>query len=51
MLEDTVMRSLGQAANGRKPWNLTRKYRPDVVCMDVKMPRMERHHRCRHYLR
>ena len=29
------------AANGEEAVELTRKYRPDVVCMDVKMPRMD----------
>ncbi len=35
------MRSLVRPPTARKPLELTRKYRPDVVCMDVKMPRMD----------
>ena len=41
MLEDSGYEVVGQAANGEEAVELTRKYRPDVVCMDVKMPRME----------
>ena len=37
----TVIEVVGQAANGEEAVELTRKYRPDVVCMDVKMPRMD----------
>ena len=40
MLEDNGYEVVGQAANGEEAVELTRKYRPDVVCMDVKMPRM-----------
>ena len=41
MLEDNDYKVVGQAANGEEAVELTRKYRPDVVCMDVKMPRMD----------
>ena len=41
MLEDNGYEVVGQAANGEEAVGLTRKYRPDVVCMDVKMPRMD----------
>ena len=36
MLEDNGYEVVGQAANGEEAVELTRKYRPDVVCMDVK---------------
>lgn len=38
MLEDNGYKIVGQAANGEEAVNLTRQFRPDVVCMDVKMP-------------
>lgn len=38
MLEDNGYKVIGQAANGEEAVNLTRQFRPDVVCMDVKMP-------------
>lgn len=41
MLEDNGFEVVGQAANGEEAVELTRKLRPDVVCMDVKMPRMD----------
>lgn len=41
MLEDNGYQVLGEAANGEEAIELTRKFRPDVVCMDVKMPRMD----------
>ena len=41
MLEDNGYKVVGQAANGEEAVELTRKLRPDVVCMDVKMPRMD----------
>ena len=41
MLEDNGYEVVGQDANGEEAVELTRKYRPDVVCMDVKMPRMD----------
>ncbi|WP_314685937.1 response regulator [uncultured Bifidobacterium sp.] len=41
MLEDNGYEVVGQAANGEEAVELTRKLRPDVVCMDVKMPRMD----------
>jgi response regulator NasT len=39
MLEDNGYTVVGEAANGEEAVDLTRKLRPDVVCMDVKMPR------------
>lgn len=41
MLEDNGYKVVGEAANGEEAVELTRKERPDVVCMDVKMPRMD----------
>ncbi|MCO6557975.1 MAG: response regulator [Bifidobacterium sp.] len=41
MLEDNDYKVVGEAANGEEAVELTRKFRPDVVCMDVKMPRMD----------
>ena len=41
MLEDNGYKVVGEAANGEEAIELTRKLRPDVVCMDVKMPRMD----------
>lgn len=41
MLEDNGYQVVGEAANGEEAVELTRKFRPDVVCMDVKMPRMD----------
>ncbi|NEG89357.1 ANTAR domain-containing response regulator [Bifidobacterium aerophilum] len=41
MLEDNGYKVVGEAANGEEAVELTRKFRPDVVCMDVKMPRMD----------
>ncbi|MDN6050752.1 ANTAR domain-containing response regulator [Bifidobacterium mongoliense] len=41
MLEDNGYEVVGQAANGEEAVELTRKHRPNVVCMDVKMPRMD----------
>ena len=41
ILEDNGYEVVGEAANGEEAVELTRKYRPDVVCMDVKMPRMD----------
>lgn len=38
MLEDNGYKVVGQAANGQEAIELTREHRPDVVCMDVKMP-------------
>ena len=38
MLEDNGYEVVGQAANGQEAIALTRENRPDVVCMDVKMP-------------
>ncbi|RBP98353.1 two-component system response regulator [Bifidobacterium aemilianum] len=41
MLEDNGYEVVGEAANGEEAVELTRKLKPDVVCMDVKMPRMD----------
>lgn len=41
MLEDNGYEVVGEAANGEEAIELTRKYRPDVVCMDVKMTRTD----------
>ena len=41
MLEDSGYEVVGEAANGEDAVELTRKFRPSVVCMDVKMPRMD----------
>ena len=38
MLEDNGYEVVGEAANGEEAVELTRKFRPSVVCMDVKMP-------------
>ena len=36
MLEDNGYEVVGEAANGEEAVELTRKFRPSVVCMDVK---------------
>lgn len=41
MLEDNGYEVVGEAANGEEAVELTCKFRPSVVCMDVKMPRMD----------
>lgn len=41
MLEDNGYKVVGEAANGEEAIDLTRKTHPDVVCMDVKMPRVD----------
>ncbi|AMK58284.1 ANTAR domain-containing response regulator [Bifidobacterium angulatum] len=41
MLEDNGYEVVGEAANGEEAVDLARAKRPDVVCMDVKMPRMD----------
>ena len=41
MLEDNGYEVVGEAANGEEAVELTRKFRPSVVCMDVKMPRLD----------
>lgn len=41
MLEDNGYEVVGEAANGEEAVDLARARRPDVVCMDVKMPRMD----------
>ena len=41
MLEDNGYEFVGEAANGEEAVDLARAKSPDVVCMDVKMPRMD----------
>ena len=41
MLEDNGYEVVGQAANGEEAVEQTRRLRPDVVCMDVKMPKVD----------
>lgn len=41
MLEDNDYEVIGEAANGEEAVELARKLRPDVICMDVKMPHMD----------
>ena len=41
MLEDNGYEVVGEVANGEEAVDLARAKRPDVVCMDVKMPRMD----------
>ncbi|NEG69295.1 ANTAR domain-containing response regulator [Bifidobacterium choloepi] len=41
MLEDNGYEVVGEAANGEEAVDLTRELKPDVVCMDVKMPKMD----------
>ena len=41
MLEDNGYTVVGQAANGAEAVELTREHHPDVVCMDVKMPKVD----------
>lgn len=41
MLEDNGYEVVGEAANGEEAVELTRQFRPDVVCMDITMPRMD----------
>ena len=56
MLEDNGYEVVGQAANGEEAVELTRKYRPDVVCMDAHRILPDRsgeegHRRWRHGIR
>ena len=41
MLEDAGHEIVGEASNGLKAVELTRKERPDLVIMDIKMPEMD----------
>ncbi len=41
LLEEAGHHVVGEAANGVKAVELTRKYRPDLVIMDIKMPEMD----------
>ena len=41
MLEDAGHEIVGEASNGLKAVELTRKQRPDLVIMDIKMPEMD----------
>jgi len=41
MLEEAGHTVVGQAINGRRAVELTRKYHPDLVIMDIKMPDMD----------
>ncbi len=41
MLEDAGHTVVGEAINGRKAVELTRKFHPDLVIMDIKMPDMD----------
>lgn len=40
MLEEAGHNVAGEASDGEKAVELTRKYRPDLVIMDIKMPKM-----------
>lgn len=41
ILEEAGHQVVGEAINGLKAIELTRKYRPDLVIMDIKMPEMD----------
>lgn len=41
MLEEAGHEVVGEAINGRKAVELTRRHRPDLVIMDIKMPDMD----------
>ena len=41
MLEDAGHEVVGEAIDGRHAVELTRKYHPDLVIMDIKMPQMD----------
>ncbi len=41
LLEEAGHEIVGEAVDGRRAVELTRKYRPDLVIMDIKMPEMD----------
>ena len=41
MLEEQGHTIVGEAHDGKQALELTRKYRPDLVMMDIKMPNMD----------
>ncbi|WP_196592028.1 ANTAR domain-containing response regulator [Pectinatus frisingensis] len=41
LLEEAGHNVVGEASNGKKAVELTKKYRPDLVIMDIKMPEMD----------
>ena len=41
MLEDAGHEIVGEASDGKRAVELTKKYRPDLVLMDIKMPEMD----------
>ena len=41
LLEEAGHEIVGEAVDGRRAVDLTRKYRPDLVIMDIKMPEMD----------
>lgn len=41
LLEDAGHKVVGEAANGEKAVDLARKYKPDLVILDIKMPKMD----------
>ncbi len=41
ILEEAGHEVVGEAANGVRAVELTRKYKPDIVIMDIKMPEMD----------
>lgn len=41
MLEDAGHEIVGEASDGKRAVELTKKYKPDLVLMDIKMPEMD----------
>ncbi|MBQ1469595.1 MAG: response regulator, partial [Schwartzia sp.] len=41
MLEDAGHEIVGEATDGKRAVELTKKYKPDLVLMDIKMPEMD----------